>query len=60
MSPSFSLYLAPILVLWTTSPSRGPSLATADADKNLGDVAHIPAPWDAEALEQFHPGTAPH
>ncbi|KAF8502634.1 hypothetical protein F5888DRAFT_1867499 [Russula emetica] len=51
MSPSFSLYLAPILVLWTTSPSRGPSLATADADKNLGDVAHIPAPWDAEALE---------
>jgi hypothetical protein len=41
---------------WTTSPSRGPSLATVDADKNLDDVVRIPARWDAIALEQFHPG----
>jgi len=43
-----------------TSPSRGPSFVTADADKKLGDVARIPARWDAKALEQFHPRTAPH
>jgi hypothetical protein len=42
------------------SPSRRSSLATADANQNLDDVMCIPAPWDAEALEQFHPGTAPH
>jgi len=35
-------------------------LRDARADKNLDDVARIPAPWDAEALEQFHRGTAPH
>ncbi|KAI0292215.1 kinase-like domain-containing protein [Multifurca ochricompacta] len=29
-------------------------LRDARADKNLDDVARIPAPWDAEALEQFH------
>jgi hypothetical protein len=33
------------------SPSRGPSLATADANENIDDVVCIPAPWDAEALE---------
>jgi len=33
-------------------------LRDARADKNLDDVARIPAPWDAEALEQFHRGTA--
>jgi hypothetical protein len=37
------------------SPSR---YHTAYVDKNLGDVAHIPARWDAH--EQFHPGTAPY
>jgi hypothetical protein len=38
------------------SPSRGPSVATADVNKNLDDImiVRIPAPWDAEALEQFH------
>jgi hypothetical protein len=45
---------------WTTFPSRGLSLATAGTNKNLDDVMCIPVPWDAEALEQFHPGTAPH
>ena len=35
-------------------------LRDARADKNLDDVARIPAPWDAEALEQFHRGIAPH
>ena len=35
-------------------------LRDARADKNLDDVARIPAPWDAEALEQFHRGTSPH
>ncbi|KAH9053166.1 kinase-like protein [Lactarius vividus] len=35
-------------------------LRDARADKNLDDVARIPAPWDAEALEQFHRGTPPH
>lgn len=35
-------------------------LRDARADKNLDDVARIPAPWDAEALEQFHRGSAPH
>jgi len=34
-------------------------LRDARADKNLDDVARIPAPWDAEALEQFHRGTPP-
>jgi len=34
-------------------------LRDARADKNLDDVARIPAPWDAEALEQFHRETAP-
>ena len=34
-------------------------LRDARADKNLDDVARIPAPWDAEALEQFHRGTTP-
>ncbi|KAI0265342.1 kinase-like protein [Gloeopeniophorella convolvens] len=29
-------------------------LRDARADKNLDDVARIPAPWDAAALEQFH------
>lgn len=29
-------------------------LRDARADKNLDDVPRIPAPWDAEALEQFH------
>jgi serine/threonine-protein kinase ULK/ATG1 len=33
-------------------------LRDARADKNLDDVARIPAPWDAEALEQFHRETA--
>lgn len=32
-------------------------LRDARADKNLDDVARIPAPWDAEALEQFHRAT---
>jgi hypothetical protein len=49
----FSLSSHPSSFHWTTSPSRGPSLATADADKNLGDIARIFEPWDAEALEQF-------
>jgi hypothetical protein len=57
---SFSLSSHPSLSRRTTSPYRGPSLAAADADKNLDDVMCIPAPWDAEALEQFHPGTTPH
>jgi serine/threonine-protein kinase ULK/ATG1 len=34
-------------------------LRDARADKNLDDVARIPAPWDAEALEQFHREAAP-
>jgi serine/threonine-protein kinase ULK2 len=29
-------------------------LRDARADKNLDDVTRIPAPWDAEALQQFH------
>ncbi|THH10496.1 hypothetical protein EW146_g8351 [Bondarzewia mesenterica] len=29
-------------------------LKDARADKNLDDVSRIPAPWDVEALEQFH------
>ncbi|KAH9997071.1 kinase-like protein [Russula vinacea] len=33
-------------------------LRDARADKNLDDVARIPAPWDAEALEQFHRGAS--
>ncbi|KAI0062486.1 kinase-like protein [Artomyces pyxidatus] len=33
-------------------------LRDARADKNLDDVPRIPAPWDAEALEQFHRGGA--
>jgi hypothetical protein len=57
---SFSLSSHSSPFHWTTSPSRGLSLATADADKNLDDVVYIPAPWDAEVLEQFHRGTAPH
>jgi hypothetical protein len=57
---SFSLSSHPTSFHWATSPSRGPSSATADANMNLGDVAQIPARWDAEALEQFHPETAPH
>ncbi|KAF8259755.1 other/ULK/ULK protein kinase [Lactarius quietus] len=39
---------------------KGERLRDARADKNLDDVARIPAPWDAEALEQFHRGTTPH
>jgi serine/threonine-protein kinase ULK/ATG1 len=35
-------------------------LRDAHADKNLDDVVRIPAPWDAEAFELFHRGTAPH
>ncbi|KAI9507093.1 kinase-like protein [Russula earlei] len=35
-------------------------LRDARADKNLDDVARIPAPWDAEALQQFHRATASH
>jgi hypothetical protein len=35
-------------------------LRDARADKNLDDVPRIPAPWDAEALEQFHRATASH
>src|SRR6266576_2232989 len=45
---------------WTTTPSRGPALAAADADKNLCDVARLLAQGDAKALEQFYPRTAPH
>lgn len=29
-------------------------LKDARADKNLDDVPRIPAPWDAEALQEFH------
>jgi hypothetical protein len=53
---SFSLSSHPSPFHWTTvrSPSRRPSSGTANVDKSLGDVTHIPARWDTKALEQWH------
>ena len=47
---SFLFHLTAHHFHWTTSQSRGPSLATADANKNLDDVMCIPCAMDVETI----------
>jgi hypothetical protein len=49
-SPLVPLSSHPSPFHWTTSQSRGSSLVTAVANKNLDDVMCIPALWDVEAV----------
>jgi hypothetical protein len=48
LSPLVLSFISPLFFHWATSPSRGPSSATADTNKNFGDVTRIPARWPAD------------